>query len=194
MLSGVQPCRNATPLLRHAALPTKSKTTPCKVAGGAGVDACTAKIFDTSAKSAALFIIAQFVCMLPHLEPIGCRDRQSVWRGLRRRNSAWLFAASCHSHWLVRSSMRNTGTGIGEPSFLKFPGFPIVTPSFNIGGRHLVPRSICVGICGSELLFGAEAIRELVKLQIGLYRSHAANQDDQNPFHRNTHASAQMGK
>jgi hypothetical protein len=95
-----------------------------------------------------------------------------VWRGLRRRSSGRLFAASCYGHGLVRSSMRNTSTGIGKPSFLKFPGSPIVTPPFNVSGRQ---RFISVGICVSELLFSAEAIREFVKLQVGLYRGHAAN-------------------
>jgi hypothetical protein len=90
--------------------------------------------------------------------------------------------------------MRNTGPGISKLSLLKFPGFSIVSPPFNVSGRQPVPCLISLGICVSELLFGAEAIREFVKLQVGLYWGHAANQDNQNPFHRNTHLSAPNGE
>ena len=67
--------------------------------------------------------------------------------------------------------MRNTGTGIGKPSFLKLPGFPIVPPPFNVKGRRPIPRLIGVGVCISELLLGAQAIRKFVKLYVGLHRS-----------------------
>src|ERR1700730_12004363 len=71
-----------------------------------------------------------------------------------------------------------------KPSFLKLPGFPIVPPPFNVKGRRPIPRPIGVGVCISELLLGAQAIRKFVKLYVGLHRRHAANQNDQNPFHQ----------
>ena len=76
-----------------------------------------------------------------------------------------------------------------KPSFLKLPGFPIVPPPFNVKGRRPIPRLIGVGVCISELLLGAQAIRKFVKLYVGLHRRHAANQNDQNPFHQIHHAS-----
>src|ERR1700680_3268342 len=97
----------------------------------------------------------------------------SVWRGLR--SSGRLFAASCYGHGLVRSGMRDTGTGIGKLSFLKFPSFPLVPPPFNVNGRRLIPCLISVGVCASQLLFGDQAIREFVKLHVGLSRGHPAN-------------------
>jgi hypothetical protein len=112
-----------------------------------------------------------------------------MWRGLRRHDSSRLFDGPwCHGNGLVRTSMRNTSTGIGKPSFLKLPGFPIVPPPFNVKGRRPIPRLIGVGVCISELLLGAQAIRKFVKLYVGLHRRHAANQNDQNPFHQIHHA------
>src|SRR5450759_2209801 len=97
-----------------------------------------------------------------------------MWRGRRRRgglfDGPWF-----HGNGLVRSSMRNTGTCIGEPSFLKFPGFPIIPPPFNVNGRRPIPSLISVGVYISELLFGAEAIRKFVKLHVSLHRRHAAD-------------------
>lgn len=126
----------------------------------------------------------------PYKLNVAMREKASLWWGLRGRSSGRLFAASCYGRGLIRSSMRNTGAGIGKPSLLIFPGFPIVPPPFNVYSDRVIPRLISVGVCVSELLLGAQAIREFIKLHVGLYRGHAADQDDQNPFHRNTHLSA----
>jgi len=63
------------------------------------------------------------------------KGSQSAWRRLRRRSSGWLFATACCRHGLVGPSMRNAGTRISEPSFLKIPSFPIFSPPLNVGGR-----------------------------------------------------------
>src|SRR4051794_18196441 len=90
--------------------------------------------------------------------------------------------------------MGNTGTGIGQPSALKLPGSAVVASSLNAARRALVPRGISLGIGGPQLLFGVKAIGELVEFQVGLYRGHAADQDDQNPFHRSTRLSPRNGR
>src|SRR3954463_16341011 len=90
--------------------------------------------------------------------------------------------------------MGNAGTAIGQPPALKFTGSPVVAPSLDAVGRTLVPRRIGLGIGGPQLLFGVKAIGELVELQVGLYRRHAADQHDQNPFHRSTCIVAGLGR
>jgi hypothetical protein len=61
-----------------------------------------------------------------------------MWRGLGYRSSGRLFAVSRYGHGLVGSSMRNTGAGIGKPTFLKLPCFPIIAHTGE--GDHAVRR------------------------------------------------------
>jgi hypothetical protein len=89
----------------------------------------------------------------------------SVARMVETRSRGLFASPWCQGNRLVRVSMGNTGTGVGKPSFLKFPGFPVGPSPFNVNGGRPIPRVVGVRVCFSELLFGAEAIR--VKLYVG---------------------------
>jgi hypothetical protein len=80
-----------------------------------------------------------------------------MWRGLGYRSSGRLFAVSRYGHGLVGSSMRNTGAGIGKPTFLKLPCFPIIPPPFKVNRRRTCPaphkrRHMLFRSCSSALM------------------------------------------
>jgi hypothetical protein len=54
--------------------------------------------------------------------------------------------------------MRNTGTGVGKPTFLEVSGSPVVPPTFKVDRSRPIPRIISIGVRVSELLFGGQAI------------------------------------
>jgi hypothetical protein len=84
--------------------------------------------------------------------------------------------------------MRYAGPGVRQFSSLDLPDAAVLATtapfrSVLISHEASVQGGVGVGIGLLQLLFGGQAVRELLEHKIGLNWCYAADQNDQKPFH-----------